>query len=119
MSQSSILFSQQVPGLIRTHFQQLHKGRGISIDVIWERAYRGVVDKASLKNLAFFKSQLQVPFIPALRCRVDSQRVCYVCRTYNYSTIINAKDHPIKCAFGRVLCGTPCPMHYVIFWEIA
>ena len=54
-------YSQKVPTLLDTHFQQLHHGSGISVDIIQERGFRSVVDKTELKKLGFADYQCQVP----------------------------------------------------------
>ncbi|MDP2989687.1 MAG: bifunctional DNA primase/polymerase [Kiritimatiellota bacterium] len=41
-----MIFSKECPSLLTHHFQQLHNGSGISVEVIRERGYKSVLDKA-------------------------------------------------------------------------
>jgi hypothetical protein len=42
------IMSAEIPGLLQAHFQHLHEGSGIAIDVIRERGYRSVLNGADL-----------------------------------------------------------------------
>lgn len=56
-------FSEEIPELLQSHFEHLHQGSGIAIDVIRERGYRSVTNSADLAKLGFSKVQCHVPGI--------------------------------------------------------
>lgn len=60
--ESQEVFSKECPTLLTHHFEQLHKGSAISIDVIKERGYESVLGKKRLAELGFSKTQqLRIP----------------------------------------------------------
>ncbi|MBA7648307.1 hypothetical protein ES703_56092 [subsurface metagenome] len=62
-SQEMTVFSKECPALLTHHFEQLHKGSAISIDVIKERGYKSVLGKTPLKEADFSKAQQRAPGI--------------------------------------------------------
>ena len=46
-------FSSEVPSLLQSHFETLHQGSGISVEVIRERGYRSVITKSELAGAGF------------------------------------------------------------------
>jgi hypothetical protein len=71
------IFSKEVPELIESHFQHLHKGSGISIDVICERGYRSALDSKVLAEAGFSKSQQKIPGILIPLRGVDGEKTGY------------------------------------------
>ena len=57
------MFSSECPQLLQSHFDQLHKGSGISIKVINERGYRSISTKTDLADAGFAPSQQNSPGI--------------------------------------------------------
>lgn len=55
------IFSSEVPALLQTHFDQLHLGSGIAVEIILERGYRSVLGKKQLADLSFSKAQQRTP----------------------------------------------------------
>lgn len=60
---TSSVFSEQISDLLQTHFDQLHHGSGIAIEVIRERGYRSVMGKKELADLGFSPAQQRPPGI--------------------------------------------------------
>lgn len=54
-------FCDECPTLLAHHFDQLHTGSGISIDVIKKRGYKSILSKKELAQLGFSPSQQRVP----------------------------------------------------------
>jgi putative DNA primase/helicase len=57
------VFSKEVPALLCAHFQHLHEGSGISVEVIKERQYESTLGKKRLIDLGFNPSQRRTPGI--------------------------------------------------------
>ena len=57
------MFSSECPQLLRRHFDHLHAGSGISIEVINDRGYRSVSTKKELADAGFAPSQQNPPGI--------------------------------------------------------
>lgn len=57
------VFSKEVPVLLSAHFQQLHDGSAISVDVIKERQYESTLGKKRLAELGFNRAQQRAPGI--------------------------------------------------------
>jgi len=58
-----LLFCDQIPDLLESHFQQLCRGSGISPQVMAERGYRSIVGREELANIGFSAAQQLVPGI--------------------------------------------------------
>lgn len=69
------IFSKEVPALLFTHFQQLHEGSAISIEVIKERQYESTLGKKRLTDLGFNPSQRRTPGIIIPLWGVNGQQV--------------------------------------------
>ena len=54
-------FSNEVPELLKHHFDMLSRDSGISTDIIKQRGYRSILGKQHLKEFGFSKYQLQIP----------------------------------------------------------
>ena len=63
MEVTSDIFSDAVPKLLVHHFEQLHHGSSISVDVINinERGYKSVPGKKDLVELGFSARQARIP----------------------------------------------------------
>lgn len=61
--QSQEVFAKECPSLLSHHFDQLHVGSGISVEVIKERGYKSVLGKAPLKEAGFSTRQQRAPGI--------------------------------------------------------
>ncbi len=59
--QQARTFAADVPGLLRRHFEQLHLGSGIAIEVIQERVYLSVQSEGELADRGFSSAQRRVP----------------------------------------------------------
>ena len=68
-------FSSEVPELLEHHFEQLHNGSGISVDVIKERGYESVLGKKRLAELGFSKAQQRIPGLLCPGWGVDGQQI--------------------------------------------
>jgi len=55
------IFSDQIPGLLQTHFDQLHIGSGIAVEVIKKRGYFSALGRKELEDLGFSKAQQRTP----------------------------------------------------------
>lgn len=84
----------EVPELIESHFQHLHQGSGISIDVISERGYRSALNPKMLAEAGFSKSQCRPPGILIPLWGVDGEKTGYTYRPDNPR--MNRKDKPLK-----------------------
>ena len=92
-------FSPEVPDLLERHFQQLHLGSGISVDVIRERGYGTILGKAELRSLGFSMAQCRAPGLLIPLWSVDGRNVGYVFRPDDPR--INAKRKVIKYEIPR------------------
>jgi len=81
------VFSKEVPSLLSTHFEQLHEGSAISIDVIKERQYESTLGKKRLADLGFNPSQRHIPGIIIPLWGVNGQRISYQYRSDHPRTI--------------------------------
>lgn len=81
------VFSEEVPALLTTHFQQLHEGSSISIDVIKERQYESTLGKKRLADLGFSLSQRRTPGIIIPFWGVNGQQIGYQYRSDHPRTI--------------------------------
>jgi len=61
MEVTSDIFSDAVPQLLVHHFDQLHHGSIISVDVINETGYKSVLGKKELVELGFCARQARIP----------------------------------------------------------
>jgi hypothetical protein len=61
MEVTSDIFSDAVPQLLVHHFDQLHHGSSISVDVINERGYKSVPGKKDFVELGFSARQGSIP----------------------------------------------------------
>jgi hypothetical protein len=77
------VFSQQVPALLTHHFNQLHVGSAIAVDVIMEHGYESVLGKKRLADLGFSKAQQRTPGILIPLWGVDGQQIGYQYRPDN------------------------------------
>ena len=59
--QVSDIFSPEVPDLLVRHFEQLHAGSGLSVEVIRERGAHSALGKKQLATLGFAPSQQRPP----------------------------------------------------------
>jgi len=71
------VFSKECPSLLTHHFEQLHVGSGISIDVIKERQYESTLGKKRLVDLGFNPSQRRIPGIIIPLWGVNGQQIGY------------------------------------------
>ena len=69
------VFSRECPSLLTHHFQQLHDGSGISVDVIKERGYESVLGKKRLAELGLTKAQQRTPGLLCPGWGVDGQQI--------------------------------------------
>ncbi|GAI95883.1 unnamed protein product, partial [marine sediment metagenome] len=69
------VFSEEIPALLTTHFQQLHDGSAINIDVIKERQYESTLGKKRLTDLGFNPSQRRIPGIIIPLWGVNGQQI--------------------------------------------
>ncbi len=81
------VFSEEVPELLTTHFQQLHDGSAINIDVIKERQYESTLGKKRLTELGFNPSQRRTPGIIIPLWGVNGQQIGYQYRSDHPRTI--------------------------------
>jgi len=112
------LFSEIVPSLYISHFKHLSEGSGIAVEVIKERGYRTIKDKAELGKLGFISSQQRVPgiLIPlwsadgkeaGYQFRPDNPRNDFRGRPVKYESPLgssNRLDCPPRC---RSIIGNP------------
>jgi len=61
MEMTSDIFSDAVPQLLVHHFDQLHHGSSISVDMINERGYKSVLGKKELVEFGFSARQARIP----------------------------------------------------------
>ena len=90
---SSHPFSNEVPGLLNEHLDQL-KASAISLDVIRERGYKSVLGKTALREAGFGKAQQRVPGILIPLHSVDGSSISPQYRP-DYPRL-NTKGKPIK-----------------------
>ncbi len=81
------VFSEEIPALLTTHFQQLHDGSAINIDVIKERQYESTLGKKRLTDLGFNPSQRRIPGIIIPLWGVNGQQIGYQYRSDHPRTI--------------------------------
>lgn len=110
MPESSV-FSKEVPGLFQSHFESLHKGSAISVEVIKARGYKSVLGKTELRNLGFSPARQRPPGILIPLHGVGGGIVGYQYRPDNPR--LNAKGKPAKYetpsgASNRVDCPPLC-----------
>jgi len=82
MSNEPVL-SMEIPELLQTHFNHLHQGSGISMEVIEERGYKSVLAEVELIKLGFAKSQYRKLGILIPLWGVDGQKIGYTYRPDN------------------------------------
>jgi len=68
------VFSKECPSLLSHHFDQLHVGSGVSIEVIKERGYESVLGKKRLADLGFTKAQQRTPGLLIPSWSVEGQQ---------------------------------------------
>ncbi len=87
------VFSEEVPVLLSTHFQHLHDGSVISVDVIKERQYESTLGKKRLGELGFNRAQQRVPGIVIPLWGVNGQQIGYQYRP----------DHPRRATKDKII----------------
>jgi len=81
MEVTSDIFSDAVPQPLVHHFEQLHHGSSLSVDVINERGYKSVPGKKYLVELGFSARQGLIPGFLIPRAALEKPRVNLV--TFN------------------------------------
>jgi len=74
MEVTSDIFSDAVPQPLVHHFEQLHHGSRISVDVINERGYKSVPGKKDLVELGFSARQGLIPGFLIPRAALEKPR---------------------------------------------
>jgi len=88
------VFSEVLPKLLTSHFQQLCEGSGISTDIIRERSYRSLLGKVELKKLGFSTAQQRTPGILIPLWDVNGKQTGYQYRPDNPR--LDSRDRPVK-----------------------
>jgi hypothetical protein len=80
---AELVFSEAVSQLLVEHLLHLNKGSGINLDVIKERGYRSILNKADLAKVGFTSSQQRTSGILIPLWGVDGGQVGYQYRPDN------------------------------------
>jgi hypothetical protein len=88
------VFTEIVPELLTDHFTHLNEGSGISAEVIKERGYRSIQNKADLEKFGFLSSQRRAPGILIPLWGVDGNQVGCQYRPDNPRS--DSRGRPVK-----------------------
>ncbi|MDP4280395.1 MAG: DUF3854 domain-containing protein [Dehalococcoides mccartyi] len=91
---AELVFSETVPQLLVEHFRHLSEASGISLDVIKERGYRSILEKADLGKVGFTSSQQRISGILIPLWGVDGGQVGYQYRPDNPR--LDSRQRPVK-----------------------
>ena len=88
------VFSSEAPELLNTHFDHLHRGSGISVDVMRERGYVSILGEKKLKELGFSPVQRRIPGILLPSWGVNGTLVGHQYRPDRPR--LDGRDRPVK-----------------------
>jgi hypothetical protein len=92
-------FSSEVPSLLQSHFEALHQGSGISVELIRERGYRSVTTNSELAMIGFKPAQRNPPGMLMPVHTSDGAAVKLNCYRPDYPRVVRGKE--LKYEFPR------------------